>query len=104
MIFSDLIYSNCKMDQFLVVFLILIIYTLLLFIIKKIGWGKKRRCPNCNNCCPDCDCALNRVQRKPADHLKYHISFRIFDFRRYICSNCGWEGLRWEEKFRSDKS
>ena len=63
------------------------------------GCGKKELCGNCTNCCPDCKNALHRVGRKKSDHLVHHISFRIFDARRYICSNCGWEGLRWEDKF-----
>ena len=76
----------------------------MLFIIKKIAWGKKQSCQNCNNCCPDCQQALNRVERKSSDHFLYHITFQIFDFRRYICSNCGWEGLRWEESFHKRKN
>jgi len=88
------------MDIFIFSFIIIIIYTLLLFLIKKIGIGKKMRCNQCNNCCPDCRHALNRIEKKKIDYILHQISFRIFDSRRYICSNCGWEGLRWEEKFK----
>ena len=92
------------MDSFFILFIVIITYVLMLFIIKKIGWGKKQTCQNCNNCCPDCKDALNRVERKSSDHFLYHITFQIFDFRRYLCSNCGWEGLRWEESFRPGKN
>ena len=92
------------MDSFFILFIVIITYVLMLFIIKKIGWGKKQSCQNCNNCCPDCKDALNRVERKSSDHFLYHITFQIFDFRRYLCSNCGWEGLRWEESFRPGKN
>lgn len=88
------------MDRFIISFIAIIIYTLLLFFIKRMGWGKKKRCNNCNNCCPDCQHALNRIERKKIDHIIHQITFRIFDCRRYICSNCGWEGLRWEERFK----
>ena len=88
------------MDVFLLIFISLIVYIISLLIIKKSGWGRKKKCDNCNNCCPDCQSALNRVERKSTDRLLHHITFRIFDVRRYICSNCGWEGLRWEEKFQ----
>tara|TARA_B100001250_G_C19761798_1_gene772824 strand:- start:1121 stop:1330 length:210 start_codon:yes stop_codon:yes gene_type:complete len=63
------------------------------------GLGEKRKCRNCNNCCPDCKSALNRIERKYSDHLINHLSFKIFDARRYLCTACGWEGLRWEKKF-----
>ena len=88
------------MDSFLLVFIIIITYILLLFLIKKIGFGKKINCDNCNNCCPDCNNGLKRVQRKKSDHIFHHLSFRIFDSRRYVCDNCGWEGLRWEDRFK----
>ena len=92
------------MDSFFILFIVIITYVLMLFIIKTIGWGKKQSCQNCNNCCPDCQQALNRVERKSSDHFLYHITFQIFDFRRYLCSNCGWEGLRWEERFHRAKN
>ena len=90
------------MDIFIYLFIFLITYVILLFILKKINWRRKTKCEKCNNCCPDCQSALNRVQRKKHDFFLKHITFQIFDFRRYICSECGWEGLRWEDKFQSD--
>ena len=90
------------MPQFLLIFIILIVYILLLFLTRRIGVGKKKSCSKCNNCCPDCEQALNRIRRSSADHFIYHITFRIFDARRYVCDECGWEGLRWEDTFRPD--
>ncbi len=87
-------------DKFLIAFFLLVLYAVIILIIKKLGIGKKERCGTCNNCCPDCKSALNRVQRKSTDHLIHHITFRAFDCRRYICTNCGWEGLRWEDTFK----
>ena len=91
-------------DEFLVFFILIITYVILLFIIKKIGWKKKQKCNNCNNCCPDCKKALNRIQRILGDHIINHITLRIFDSRRYICTYCGWEGLKWEDKFIPKKN
>ncbi len=88
------------MDEFTIAFIFIIIYTIILFIIRKIGIWEKKQCANCNNCCPDCQSALNRIERKYSDHFINHLSFKIFDPRRYLCSNCGWEGLRWEKKFK----
>ncbi len=87
------------MDIFLLIFIAIIVYACVLFVIKKIGLGKKKTCKYCNNCCPDCLKALNRIHRKMSDHALRHITFTFFDFRRYCCNNCGWEGLRWEERF-----
>ena len=72
---------------------------MMLFLARKIEVGKKKKCKNCNNCCPDCTSPLNRIQRKKTDHFLHYITFQIFDFKRYICNDCGWEGLRWEERF-----
>ena len=87
-------------DEFLITFILIILYIICLFILKEIGWKKKQTCEKCNNCCPDCQKALNRIQRKSSDHLINYLTLRIFDPRRYICSNCGWEGLKWEDKFK----
>jgi hypothetical protein len=91
------------MDEFLLTFIILLSYALLIFIIKHLGIGSKKKCMNCSNCCPDCNLALNRKKRIYKDKLVRHITFRIFEFKRYICNNCGWEGLRWEKKYNSRK-
>ena len=91
------------MDQFLLVFIIILLYVLLLFIIRHMGIGRKSICKNCNNCCPDCGSALDRVRRIAKDKVIHHITFRIFDNKRYICNECGWEGLRWEEGYNPGK-
>ena len=64
------------------------------------GLGSKKKCSNCNNCCPDCNLALSRIKRVLKDKIMHHLTFRIFDNKRYVCSECGWEGLRWEDQFR----
>ena len=88
------------MDTFLLIFITIIIYVLLLFTLKKLNIGKKENYGNCNNCCPDCKSALNRIRRILTDKILYNITFKIFDSKRYICNDCGWEGLRWEDKFQ----
>ena len=87
-------------DPFLKLFIVLLLYIVVLFFIRTINLGRKKVCNNCNNCCPDCTSALNRIKRKAHDRLSYHLTFRIFDFKRYVCNECGWEGLRWEDKYR----
>ena len=88
------------MDDFLIIFIIVLSYVLLLFIIRYLGIGSKEICKNCNNCCPDCNLALNRVKRLHKDKILYHITFRLFEFKRYNCNDCGWQGLRWERKYQ----
>jgi len=91
------------MDKFLFIFILVVLYVLLLFIIRYLGIGSKKNCMNCNNCCPDCTLALNRIKRPYKDRIIYHITLRIFEFKRYICNECGWEGLRWEKKYTPEK-
>ena len=92
------------MDQFLFIFSIIIGYILSLFLVKKLNIGRKEICTNCNNCCPDCKSALNRVKRILKDKIRHHITFKIFNSKRYICNKCGWEGLKWEDKFSPNKN
>ncbi len=87
------------MDNFLLVFILVLLYVLLLFIIRKLGLGSKKSCVNCNNCCPDCNLPLNRIKRLYKDQILHRITFGVFDFKRYTCNECGWEGLRWERKY-----
>ena len=101
---TPILKTSYIMNEFLVGFIILIAYVLLLFIIKKLGWGKKKTCKNCNNCCSYCQSSLKRAKRKLADHFLNQITLRIFDYKRCICSNCGWEGLRWEENYNTGKN
>lgn len=87
------------MDNFIIFFILLIFYIFTLFIFKKLSFGKKITSYNCNNCCPDCKSSLSRIKRKYFDYIIQHFTFRIFDAKRYLCVNCGWEGLKWEEEF-----
>ena len=92
------------MDKFLLVFIIILLYVLFLFLIRHLGIGSKKACNNCNNCCPDCSSALNRVKRNSKDKIIHHLTFRIFDSKRYTCNECGWQGLRWEDRYRPGDS
>ena len=89
------------MDQFLLIFIVIIIYTLLLFIFRFLNIGRKISSRKCNNCCPDCNYSLNRVKRITKDNIVNNLTFRIFDSKRYLCTECGWEGLRWEDSYKS---
>jgi len=85
------------LDPVILILLILIIYVIILIVLKKLEIGKKISCDVCTNCCPDCTTPLNRIRRNIIDKIIYHLAFRIFDLKRYSCSSCGWEGLRWEK-------
>ena len=91
------------MDQFLILFIVIILYVLLLFALKYLNFGRKETCTKCNNCCPDCNFSLNRIKRKTKDQITNNLTFRIFDFKRYVCTECGWEGLRWEDNYKLKK-
>lgn len=88
------------MDNFLLVFIIILLYILFLFVIQYIGIGSKKRSSNSNNCCPDCKGTLKRVKRFFKDKIIYYLTLAMFDWRRYNCDKCGWEGLRWSKQYR----
>ena len=89
------------MDSFLIAFIIILFYIFILFIFRYLSIGRKKSCEKCNNCCPDCSSALNRVRRTNRDRIINKLTFSIFDNRRYTCTECGWEGLRWEDQYKS---
>ena len=91
------------MDQFLLILFLATVYLILLFFVRYLEIWKKKSDGSSNNCCPDCQSALNRVRRTQKDQLIDKLTFRIFDARRYVCNECGWEGMRWEAKFRPGK-
>lgn len=88
------------MDNFLLLFIIILLYVLFLFIIQNLGFKSKKRGSNSNNCCPDCSSSLNRIKRIYKDKIIYYLTLGMFDWRRYICDKCGWEGLRWAKDYR----
>ncbi len=34
------------------------------------------------------------------DKIIYYLTLGMFDWRRYNCDKCGWEGLRWSKQYR----
>ena len=87
------------LDVFLMISLGLVFYILLLFILKKMNVWRKTQCSNCNNCCPDCQEPLERIRRKRIDYFINYLTFQIFDFKKYKCLHCAWEGRRWSPPF-----
>ena len=92
------------MDRFLIAFIILVWYIALLFVCRYLEIGAKKKSLAWSNCCPDCSLALNRIKRLYKDKIVYNITFRVFEYKRYRCNDCGWEGLRWSKKYKSGKS
>ena len=97
-------YLTKYMDKFLTLFIVILMYVILLFILRYLNIGRKKKCNKCNNCCPDCNFSLNRVKRITRDDIINNMTFRIFDSKRYICSECGWEGLKWEDDYTVKKN
>ena len=90
------------MDIFLYITISIICYLIFLLVLKNLGIWRKIKNNNCNNCCP-CDKKepLERIRRKNWDHFVNYITFQIYDFKRYKCIECAWEGRRWDKKFKS---
>ena len=89
------------MDIFLYITIAIISYLILLLSLKNLNIWRKKQCNNCNNCCPECDEPLERVKRINLDYFINYITFQIYDFKRYRCNDCAWEGRRWDKQFKS---
>lgn len=87
------------MDTPIILLFCLIIYFIILYVLKNIGFMKKIVSENCANCCPNCNEPLERIRRHNSDRIINLLTFQMFDFKRYNCNHCDWEGLRWENKF-----
>ena len=88
-----------ELDLFKQITIILVTYIIVLFILKKMGIWKKKKCENCNNYCPSCQEPLERIRRKRMDYFINYLTFQIFNFKKYKCLNCNWEGRRWNPPF-----
>ena len=87
------------LDPFLIIIFLIIVYSILLILLKKLNFGRKLTCSRCENCCPDCKEALERIKRIKKDYIVNYLTFQMFDFKRYKCMNCAWEGIKWEKPF-----
>ena len=91
------------MDSVLLVFILVILYIFIIYILKNIGIGSKKKTSNSNNACPDCKNNLNRIKRIYKDKITFFLTLGVLDWKRYSCDKCGWEGLRWPKDFRLKK-
>jgi len=87
------------LDPFLIIIFLIITYFILLILLKKLNFGRKTTCSRCENCCPDCQDPLERTKRVKKDYIINYLTFQMFDFKRYTCTNCAWLGLRWDKPF-----
>ena len=67
------------------VVILLVIKKLRLLEIKKING--KARCPKCEN-------NVDRAARENKDKILKYLTLFIFDFKRYSCFSCLWEGVK----------
>ena len=78
-------------------------YIILLFVLKKNNFLKKKENGIHSNSCPDCQDQLKRIKRYNNDYYINYLTLKIFNFKRYKCSRCSWEGLRWGKHTRKRK-
>ena len=91
------------MDYFLLLFVLILLYITILFFYQYLGIRSNIRGKNSNNCCPDCRNPLDRIQRIFKDKIINYLTLGMFDWKRYICKKCGWEGLRWTKEYRFNR-
>ena len=87
------------MDILIYLIVTVIFYIILLFLMKRLGFWKKQEQGEFPNCCPDCNNPLERIRKRKKDYIVIFFTFQIFNFMRFKCYNCMWEGRRWERPF-----
>lgn len=85
-------------DRPLTILLLLTVYIILLFILKNSNFKSRVYTKNCNNICPKCDKSLERVRRNYRDHFINYFTFYIFNFKKFVCKDCSWIGLKTEKR------
>ena len=96
---TSIIQDYLIMDSPILLLILLIVYFTALSVLKNIGFMQKIVSEHSSNCCPKCNESLERVRKNNSDRMLNLLTFQMFDFKRYACNNCDWEGLRWEDKF-----
>ncbi len=74
--------------------IIVLIYCCFLMSIRLLGLWRKHSCSICSNCCPKCKSPLNRIPKCNLDRILIRITLFIYEFNRYKCAKCQWEGLK----------
>lgn len=83
-------------DPYLTTLIIFLIYLLSLVTIKSFNIFKKQTSKRFHLICPGCKKnIIKRIKRKSHDIYINILSLQLFKFKRYKCSVCSWEGLRW---------
>ncbi len=83
-------------DPYLTLLLFLLIYLLTLVIIKSFNIFRKKTSKRFHLLCPGCkQNAIKRIKRKSHDMYLNIMTLQLFKFKRYKCTICTWEGLRW---------
>ena len=69
-------------------------YLLALFIIKQKKLFKSDSNQSHINC-PTCKNKMKRIERTHQDKILTSLTLYMFDWKRYDCFSCKWEGIRW---------
>ncbi len=80
-------------DTPILILLMFSIYVISLFILRYSGFKDRIIYENCTNSCPKCSKALERIKRTELDHAISFLTFYIFNFKKYKCEFCNWQGL-----------
>ena len=72
-----------------------IIYITIILVIKIFGIGKHKKNINNKVKCPKCENNVKRISSNSLDKLYTNLSFKLFEFKRFTCFSCYWEGRLW---------
>jgi uncharacterized protein YbaR (Trm112 family) len=76
------------------IFTSLIIIYLSILVFLRIKLFKSRLISKvCINCCPKCHNPLERIKSNFYNKFKNFITLDIFQFHRFYCNKCNWNGL-----------
>ena len=68
-------------------------YVAILLIIKKLRLLEIKKVKG-KSICPNCKNNTNRIARENKDKILKYLTLFLFDFKRYSCFHCSWEGVR----------
>ena len=92
---------------FLEVFTLLILSYVFILIFLRFKYYKSRlKSKNCINCCPKCKYPLQRLKTNIKIKLLNFITLNIFQFLRFYCKNCNWNGFlaKYSKKLQNRKN
>ena len=76
-----------------IIIIVGISYVVILLVIKKLRLLEIKKIKG-KPICPSCKNNTKRISRENKDKILKYLTLFLFDFKRYSCFHCSWEGVR----------